>query len=62
MTKTYKKKSKDTLEITDTINELHITEISRADLQTKLDHLELDKTKVQLDIDIVKAMIAIFDT
>lgn len=62
MTKIYKKKNKNTLEITDTVNETHITEESRADIQTKLDHLELDKARIQLEIDSVKAKLTILDS
>ena len=60
--KTYKKKDKDTLEVTDTINELYVTEVSRAELQTKLDHLEIDKAEIQLEIDDIKAKISILDS
>ena len=61
MAKIYKKKDKDTLEVTDTVNETHITEESRVNIQTKLDHLELDKSKIQLEIDGLKTKIAILD-
>jgi len=62
MTKIYKKKDKDTLEVTDTVNETHITEESRANIQTKLDHLKLDEARIQLEIDVVKVKIAILDS
>ena len=61
MVKTYKKKDKNTLEVIRTINETHITEESRAEIQTKLDHLELDKSELQKKIDVLKDKIAVLD-
>lgn len=62
---TYKKKDKDTLEVTQTSEETHIVEENRAEIQTKLDHLELDAAKSVIDfktkIDAMKDKIAILD-
>lgn len=65
MAETYKKKDKDTLTVTQTTDETHITEEDRAEIQTLLDHAELDMVKSQADwqkkIDVLKAKIAILD-
>lgn len=65
MTETYAKKDKDTLTVTKTTEETHIVEEDRAEIQTKLDHLELDAAKSALDyqtkIDALKAKITILD-
>lgn len=65
MAKIYKKKNKNTLEVTDTVNETHITEESRAIIQTELDHLELDAAQSVIDyqakIDALKDKIAVLD-
>ncbi len=65
MTGTYSKKDKDTLTVTNTTNETHVTEEDRAEIQTKLDHLELDAAQSAIDfkakIDALKAKIAILD-
>lgn len=65
MTETYKKKDDNTLTVTRTTDETHITEEDRAEIQTLLDHAELDMVKSQADwqkkIDELKAKIAIFD-
>jgi len=58
---TYKKKDKDTLTVTLTVVEAHITEEDRAEIQTKIDHFEIDKTELQKKIDELKAKIAILD-
>ncbi len=64
--KTYKKKDEDTLEVTRTSDETHITEENRAEIQTQLDHAELDAAQSQIDwqkkIDALKAKIAILDS
>jgi ribosome-associated translation inhibitor RaiA len=66
MSETYKKKDKNTLEVTRTSEETHIVEEDRAEIQTKLDHLELDAAKSAVDfqtkIDDLKAKIAILDS
>ena len=59
--KTYKKKNKDTLIVTNTITETHITEEDRAEIQTKIDHFEIDKAELQKKIDGEKVKIAILD-
>ena len=61
MTETYIKKDKDTLTVTKTTNETHIVEEDRVDIQTKLDHKELDKVELQREIDELKAKIAELD-
>ena len=66
MTETYKKKDEDTLTVTRTTNETRIVEEDRAEIQTQLDHLELDEAQSVIDfqvkIDILKAKIAILDS
>lgn len=59
--KIYEKKTKDILKVTDAINEFHETEETRAEIQTKIDHLELDKVELQKEIDEQKIKIAILD-
>jgi len=61
MVETYVKKDVNTLTVTNATNETHVTEEDRAEIQTKIDHLELDKSKIQLDIDGLKAKIAVLD-
>ncbi len=62
---TYKKKDKNTLRVTRTTDETHITEEDRAEIQTQLDHLELAAAQSVIDfqkrIDILKSKIAILD-
>ena len=62
---TYKKKNKDTLKVTRTTDETHIVEEDRAEIQTQLDHLELNAAQPVIDfqkrIDILKSKIAILD-
>ena len=43
------------------MSETHITEESRAEIQTKIDHMELDKAGIQIEIELLKAKIAILD-
>jgi hypothetical protein len=66
MSETYEKKDKNTLTVTRTTDETHITEEDRAEIQTQLDHAELDMVKSQADwqkkIDALKAKIAILDS
>lgn len=50
MSKTKKKKDDNTLEITNDLGST-ITYVTRAELQTQLDHKELNKAAIQLDID-----------
>ncbi len=57
----YKKKDKDTLTVTRTTEETHITEEDRAEIQTQIDHLELDKSELQKRFDELKAKIAVLD-
>jgi len=47
MSKTYRKKDKNTLEVTTITNETHITEEGRAELETQLFHLKADKDKME---------------
>ena len=61
MTETYKKIDKDTLEVTRIANETHITEEDRAEIQTQIDHLEIDKVEIQKKIEALKEKIAILD-
>lgn len=65
MTETYKKKDDNTLEVTRTTDETHIVEEDRAEIQTLLDHAELDMVKSQADwqkkIDALKVKIAVLD-
>lgn len=59
------KKDDNTLTVTRTVEETHVTEEDRAEIQTQLDHAELGMAKYQLDqqkkIDALKAKIAILD-
>ncbi len=59
--KTYEKKTKNILKVIDTTNERHETEETRAEIQTKIDHLEINKTELQKQIGIEKAKLAILD-
>ncbi len=65
MPETYKKKDENTLTVTRTTDETHIVEEDKAEIQTKLDHLELDAAQSVIDfqnkIDILKSKIAILD-
>ena len=61
MAKTYGKKDKDTLTVTNIITETHIIEEDRAEIQTRINHLEIDKGELQKKIDDEKAKIAILD-
>lgn len=60
MAKTKKKKDDNTLEITNDPGST-ITTVTRAELQTKLDHKQLDKAAIQLDIDEYQSDLAILD-
>lgn len=66
MSTTHTKKDKDTLEVTTVTNETRIIEENRAEIQTRIDHLELDEAKSKLDyknqIGALKAKIAILDS
>lgn len=61
MTETYKKKDDNTLTVTRITSETHITEEDRAEIQTKIDHLEIDKVELQKKINELKTKIAILD-
>lgn len=61
MSVTYEKKDKNTLIVTRTTDETHITEEDRAEIQTEIDHLELDKVELEKKIDVLKDKIAILD-
>lgn len=61
MPKTYTKKNKNTLTVTETITETHITEEGRTEIQTKIDHFETDKVELQKKIDAEKEKITILD-
>jgi hypothetical protein len=60
MAETYEKVDANTLKIVKMVDVVYNT-ISRAEIQTKIDHLELDKAKIQLEIDGLKKQIAILD-
>lgn len=66
MSETYEKKDKNTLTVTRNTDETHITEEDRAEIQTQLDHAELDMVKSEADwqkkIDALKAKIALLDS
>ena len=61
MIETYKKKDANTLTVTHTVDETHITEEGRAEIQTELDHLELNKSELQKEIDVLKDKITVLD-
>lgn len=61
MAETYEKKDKNTLTVTRTVDETHITEEDRAEIQMEIDHFEIDKVELQKKIDALKAKIAILD-
>lgn len=61
MTVTYIKKDDNTLTVTKVTNETHITEEDRAEIQTKIDHLELNKSELQKEIELLKEKIAVLD-
>lgn len=50
----------ETLKITTTPDEI-VNTTSRAEIQTKIDHLELDKQKIQLEINELEADILILN-
>lgn len=60
MSETMKKKTKTVLEITTTTDDIVIEE-DRAEIQTKIDHLEIDKENIQLKIKAEKAKLVILD-
>ena len=59
MITTYEKKDDNTLTVTRIVSETYITDENRAEIQTKIDHMELDKAKIQIEIELLKAKIAI---
>jgi len=61
MTTTYEKKDDNTLTVTRIVSETYITDENRAEIQTEIDHMELDKAKIQIEIELLKAKIAILD-
>lgn len=61
MAETYEKKDKNTLKVTRIVNETHITEEDRAEIQTQIDHFEIDKAELQKKIDELKAKISILE-
>jgi len=65
MSETYERKDEDTLIVTRNSNSTHIFEESRAEIQTQLDHLKLDKEKMEIDfqkkIDELENKIAVLD-
>ena len=61
MSETYKKKDANTLTVTRTVDETHITEEDRAEIKTELDHLELDKSELQKKINVLKDKIVVLD-
>lgn len=66
MAETYKKKNDNTLTVTRITDETHIVEEDRAEIQTQLDHLELEAAQSVIDfqakIDILKVKIAVLDS
>lgn len=62
MSKIYKKKDENTLIITRTVNETHIIEETRTEIQTQIDHAEFDKSELLKKIDTLTAKIAILDS
>ena len=61
MAEVYEKIDIDTLKIINTPPSTEST-INRAEIQTKIDHLEIDKQRIQLDIDALTSRLAILDT
>ena len=59
MITTYEKKDDNTLTVTRIVSETYITDENRAEIQTEIDHMELDKAKIQIEIELLKAKIAI---
>lgn len=66
MSETFTKKDDNTLTVTRTTDETHITEENRAEIQTELHHAELGAAQSRVDwqkkIDALKAKIAILDS
>jgi len=62
MSKTYKKKTSDVLEITDTVNEVHVTEEDRAVIQSRLDHYNQKVISLQALASNEQAKLDILDT
>ena len=60
MAEVREKLDKDTLKVTNTPTEL-ISTIDRAEIQTQIDHKELEKAQIQLEIDELNADIAKLD-
>lgn len=61
MSETYKKKDENTLMVTNIVNETHIIEEDRAEIQTQIDHLEIDKFELEKKIDKLKDKITILN-
>ena len=65
MSETYEKIDNNTLKVICNDTNTHIFEGSRAEIQTRLDHLKLDKDGMEIDfqkkIDALEAKIAILD-
>lgn len=59
--KTYEKKNKNILTITESINETHVTEEDRSKIQTQIDHLKLDRNAISEKIGFLEGLIAILD-
>lgn len=60
MAERYEKVDSNTLRIIKT-PEVVTSTLDRTEIQTQIDHLELDKAKIQLEIDGLKSQIAILD-
>lgn len=60
MSKTYKKKDKDTLEVTST-QEPTVTTEDRAEIQTQVDHWEQDLVDIQEKINDANVKLTVFD-
>lgn len=56
----YEKIDDNTLKVIDTPAQVAST-LDRAEIQTKIAHLEIDKQKIQLEIDALNAQITILD-
>jgi hypothetical protein len=61
MTTTYEKINNDTLKVTRNDTDIHTFEKSRAEIQTEIDHLKLNKSAISEKIDALEALIAILD-
>ena len=61
MTTTYEKIDDNTLKVTRNDTDIHTFEESRVEIQTQIDHLQLDKSVISEKIDALEAKVAILD-